>query len=392
MVVRESKEKLCIALVGDGSSTHVQRLASGLAQLGHRVLIITADKYGPFPELRGVEFSTYDSDLPTLKKIAIIKRYLKKSGTQILHSHYVNHGGFIGFATGFHPHLMSSWGCDVLNDPRKSKMLWMKTVLSIRAADGLLPVSHQLRERMLEMAGSHPRHEVINWGVDMELFKKTPLSRESVLKKWNLDPDSQIVFSPRSLAPVYNLTLLLEAWLLVLKAKPRARLIMLRYRKEDDYEEKFLNRVAELKLEPYIDWIDKLSVPELAELYSVADAVASVARSDGTPMTLLEAMACEGIPVVSDLVSLREYVEHQVNGFVVNYQDPVSISEGIISALDIDPSERMQMAERNRIKIRGAADQVQCLEKIESIYLQTLRQPKFSWFTTIRNIAGGWEK
>ena len=56
----------------------------------------------------------------------------------------------------------------------------------------------------------------------------------------------------------------------------------------------------------------------MADLFCAATLTVSPSTHDGTPNTLLEAMACGSFPIVGDLASLREWIEPGVNGLAVD--------------------------------------------------------------------------
>jgi glycosyltransferase involved in cell wall biosynthesis len=80
----------------------------------------------------------------------------------------------------------------------------------------------------------------------------------------------------------------------------------------------------ELKISPAVDLLPKLSRLELAELFRKAQISVSPTTHDGTPNTLLEAMACGSFPVAGDLDSIREWITPGVNGLLVDSSIPTA--------------------------------------------------------------------
>jgi len=68
--------------------------------------------------------------------------------------------------------------------------------------------------------------------------------------------------------------------------------------------------------------------------------VVSPSVHDGTPNSLLEGMACGCFPVAGDLEPIREWITQGQNGLLVNPNDPVSIAEGILLALEREDLRR----------------------------------------------------
>jgi glycosyltransferase involved in cell wall biosynthesis len=62
--------------------------------------------------------------------------------------------------------------------------------------------------------------------------------------------------------------------------------------------------------------------------------VVSPSVHDGTPNSLIEAMACGCFPVAGDLDSIREWITHGQNGLLVDAGSPQSIADAILLGLE----------------------------------------------------------
>jgi glycosyltransferase involved in cell wall biosynthesis len=72
-------------------------------------------------------------------------------------------------------------------------------------------------------------------------------------------------------------------------------------------------------------------------------------RCDGTPLTLLEVMAC-GIPaVVSDYKALPEVVDYGRAGRIVSGQNVDGLVSAILSLMDLSERRRLGRAARERV-------------------------------------------
>jgi glycosyltransferase involved in cell wall biosynthesis len=61
-----------------------------------------------------------------------------------------------------------------------------------------------------------------------------------------------------------------------------------------------------------------------ADVFRGAQIVVSPSIHDGTPNSLLEAMACGCFPVAGDLESIREWITHGQNGLLFDANDAAS--------------------------------------------------------------------
>ena len=93
----------------------------------------------------------------------------------------------------------------------------------------------------------------------------------------------------------------------------------------------------------------------IAELYRRATVAVSVPSSDGMPQSVLEAMACGAVPVLSDLPSLREWVSDGREAFFVPIGDSTALSQAIVRLLD-DPVLLARLRSAGQERVREQAD------------------------------------
>jgi glycosyltransferase involved in cell wall biosynthesis len=109
----------------------------------------------------------------------------------------------------------------------------------------------------------------------------------------------------------------------------------------------------------------------MAELYRRSQVVASLTTHDGTPNTLLEALACGCFPVVGDLESLREWVTDGENGFLVDPSDPQAVAIAILSALS-NPNLRKSAKAINHDLIQQRAEYGEVMRQARIFYQTVL--------------------
>jgi glycosyltransferase involved in cell wall biosynthesis len=113
--------------------------------------------------------------------------------------------------------------------------------------------------------------------------------------------------------------------------------------------------LVDLQIEGSVQLLPRQSRPQMADLFRRSHVVVSPTTHDGTPNTLLEAMACGCFPVAGDLESLREWISPGVNGLLVDPGDPRSLAESICQALE-DLDLRQRAAEHNAHLIAERAE------------------------------------
>ena len=133
-----------------------------------------------------------------------------------------------------------------------------------------------------------------------------------------------------------------------------------------------------------LDWIDKLGIahaveltaplpqPQLAGLFRSAQVVVSPTTHDGTPNSLLEALACGCFPVAGDLDSIREWITPGRNGLLVDATNPSALADAILRALN-DPALRQTAAALNTDIIAQRAEYTRSMSRAAEFYKTLIR-------------------
>ncbi len=112
-----------------------------------------------------------------------------------------------------------------------------------------------------------------------------------------------------------------------------------------------------------------LDPPGMAAIFRAAWVSVSPSTHDGTPNTLLEAMACGCLPVAGDLESIREWIDDDQNGLLIDPGDPAALARAVVRALRDDELRRMA-AVRNLHLIQARAERGECMRRAEGVYRQ----------------------
>ena len=121
------------------------------------------------------------------------------------------------------------------------------------------------------------------------------------------------------------------------------------------------------KLTRYVHFAGFIDNNELSKFLAAADVYISSSLTDGTSLSLLEAMSC-GLPIiVTDIPSNREWITNGKNGFLVQRKDPKVLSDKIIQLLK-DKALMKMFGERNYQISKERADWDKNFIKLEKIY------------------------
>ena len=170
----------------------------------------------------------------------------------------------------------------------------------------------------------------------------------------------------RSFAPVYGIEYFLRSLTKVAKAVPDARVLLIG---SGPLETTFRALVKELGIENMVKFLGFVANEELPAYLNAADLYVSSSLSDGTSVSLLEAMAC-GLPVVvTDVPSILEWVENGINGLVCPRRDSDSLAKAIITLLR-DERTAAKMGKKNLEIAEQRADWNKNFKMLEKMYVE----------------------
>lgn len=267
------------------------------------------------------------------------------------------------------PLLISIWGNDFTLFADRSRQLGELTNAALQRVDGL----HCDCRRDLKTALARGFSQAKPWrvlpgngGVQTGLYFKLQPD-PAFLRKFGIPQGVPLVVNPRGFRAYVRNDTFFRAIPLVLKQFPKA-FFATTAMAGNPVAERWTHRMNvgnSVRLLPF------LSREELASLFASAEISVSPSSHDGTPNTLLEAMACGSFPVVGNVSSLHEWIAHEENGLFCDETDADSIAGCLIRALG-DENLRAQAAEINRNLVRTRAEYSSVMSEAESLYKEVL--------------------
>ena len=172
-----------------------------------------------------------------------------------------------------------------------------------------------------------------------------------------------IVINPRGFRAYVNNAAFFRSIPLVLAHHPQATFLLPTMASEP----RARAWVSDLQIEASTRLLPRQSRSQMAALFRTSQVVVSPTNHDGTPNTLLEAMACGCFPVAGDLESLREWLLPGINGLLVDPGNPAAIAGAINHALGNDDLRR-RAAEGNLGLVKERAEYSRCMANAVRFY------------------------
>ena len=257
------------------------------------------------------------------------------------------------------PLLISVWGNDFTLHAPASVLMKRYTQETLLIADALHTDCLRDERLAFEWGFRRERPTIVlpgGGGVRLDIFSP-PISSETS------DENMMRVINPRGVRAYIRNDIFFEAAKLVLMKNPEVRFTCPGMAHEPQIEA----IVNELGLSTKIELLPRVSYAEMPELFKSAQVAVSPSTHDGTPNTLLEAMACGCFPIAGDIESVREWITPGENGLLVNPIDPYQLAEAIDISLH-DNELRLKAARINTRLIEEKASYKVVMKRAEEYY------------------------
>lgn len=370
-------KRLKICYIADANSVHTKRWLKYFVNRGHKIHLIPLADYNK--KISGVIYHNLKIKFKTIPKLQIIekairsKKLIKRISPDIIHGHYVPGGGYLSYLSGFKPLIVTAWGSDIYSYRKQTLIRRILTKRTLQNADLITVDSNDLRSKAIKLGASEEKSYIIQFGVDTKLFH--PGHNVSSLKrKLEIKDDEKVIFSPRMMKPIYNIDNIVRTFKLLRKNFSNLKLILKSYLEKDEGYKKYIETlVKKLGVREQTIFLGEIEYSTMAKLYNLSDVIVSISSTDGTPMSVLEAMACGCNIVASNIPSLQEWIKDGWNGYLVNVEDPEEISRKIEKCLFIKFDEHQKIIDRNLNIIKEKADYYSNMKRMEELYYDLMK-------------------
>jgi glycosyltransferase involved in cell wall biosynthesis len=311
----------------------------------------------------------------TLKHFAkSYQDFVDRIQPDLVHALRIPFEGMLGsFTPQVIPFLAATWGNDLTLHAKGSPWMRRFTRRCLTRAQGMTSdTQRDIRlARQLGLAEDAPTLVIPgSGGLDLEAILQT---NENLFNPANygIPTDKAWVVNSRGLRPgsVHHRTFI-EAIPKVLAEAPNTVFICPNLAGS----KKVKSWANEWEVGESIFLLPHLPQPTLWALLKRSQLFVSPSSHDGTPNSLLEAMACGCYPIAGRIESLEAWITPDANGDLVDPHDSDALAAAIIAALR-SADIRLDAAARNQTIIRQSADQNATRPQIDYFYSQFI-QPK----------------
>ena len=287
-----------------------------------------------------------------VKLIKIIKKYKPK----IIHTH-ASKAGFLGRIAGifcgtkimfhtYHGHVFHSY----FGFFKTKVYILIEKLLSLKT-NKLIVLSKSQKKELCEgfKISESKKFKIINLGFDIKRFHISRNYSSKFIKKFKIG-DHKTICAVGRLTQIKNIKYLLDITsILINKKKIKVKLIIVG---DGDQKNELFTYSKKLKLNTinlknskidknydviFTSWIKKIEY-----VYPSIDLVCNTSLNEGTPLSLLEAMASKRPVISSDVGGVKDIIKNGYNGYCFNIKDKNKMIKKIKALLN-NKKERIRL-------------------------------------------------
>ena len=371
-----------------GPALHVAYLTSGLAERGYETTLVAGtlargeESMAGVSESRGVRIETLPAlhreigPLRDAQAIVRLARLIKRERPTILHTHTAK-AGAVGRVAAllagtarppiivhtFHGHVLRGYFNPVTTLGFRMLERWLAKVTT-----ALVAVSPEVRDDLVRLrVAPAAKFTVVRLGI--ELDERTDVDegvRAETRRQLGVGDDAFVVGWVGRMTAVKRTDDVLRALRGLIDRGVNAYLCLVGDGPDREHLEQYAHELDVVKRCLFVGYQD-----DVARFYSAIDALLLPSVNEGTPVSVIEALAA-GVPAVATRVGgTPDVIRDGVDGFLVEVGDAAALSERL-AELARDPQRRAKMGSDGRERVLGRYAVERLVDDMDRLYRSLL--------------------
>lgn len=328
---------MTLFFVTDRADAHVARFDALFATLSadYELVRVTYDaNVKPIVSIAGATHQSWDA----IREALASKGSVVVSGP--LDSVSVN---LVGGSFG---HVGISFATDVMVTAAQSLTGLSRLRTLVESIDGLVTDNYATENALISMGAAADKVRRIPWGPEVAVASSMTRA------ECGWPEDRRIVLYPRSLEAHYDPGVFVDALALVTKRVPNVLAVLVEV---GSLVEDMKKRIAGAGLSTHVHFEPLREPGEFRAMMACADVVVVTPRTDGTSVTVMDAMA-QGVPVVSSLTAgSAEWVVEGITGWTFPVGSTSELADAIERALLAEESHGALIIEQAKTLVSQKA-------------------------------------
>jgi len=310
--------------------------------------------------------------------IAFFKLFnlMRKERPDIVHTHMAKAGTLGRLAATmlrvpvkihtFHGHTFHSY----FNSFSEKAFLLIEKILASQT-DTIVAISERQREDIEMVFKIKSRHgfEVVPLGFNLQPFFDVASKRGLFKKELGLSKDVKVVGIVGRIAPIKNHKLFLRAISLIDdELKKNTRFVVVGGGKSQDDLAAYARELNIEDIVIFTGWRKNL-----ADVYADLDVVALTSLNEGTPVSLIEAMASSRPVVATAVGGVPDLVQDGQTGLLVSPREALPLKEAMQTLLR-DETLRERIGSAGRAHVHSKYSDKRLIKDIEALYEKALKK------------------
>lgn len=358
-----------VLLLADTNSEHTEKWALGLAKQGVEVGLFSFDKasYNWFDRIQNItllyepihktQTTGFLDKLTYLKFVFPLKKSISEFKPDVLHAHYATSYGLVGALSGFSKFIISAWGTDVMRFPQKGFINKSILKFNLHKAKAICATSHTIEAYLKPV--THKKVEVIPFGVDIDIFCKKTVN--SIF-----EAEDFVIGCIKSLDKIYNIDILIHSFF-ELKNKYPSQKIKLLIVGVGLEKENLEQQVKKLNLSNDVIFTGRIPHHQVADYFNMIDVMVNISDYESFGVSVIEAMACENAVVATNTGGLKEIIENESFGALVEVGNIAQTTHAIEMYL-LDNQLKKRVGENARKKVIEKYNWQDNLQQMIAVY------------------------
>ena len=351
-----------ICFIGPADSVHIVKWCKWFSEHGHEIHVISFTA-GEIPyatvHLIKLHINTDGNDFGKLKYLFTgrqIRKNLSKIQPDIVNVHYASSYGTAVALSGINNYVLSVWGTDIYDFPKKSFFHKVLLKYSLKEARYLFSTSQAMADEAAKYTNKH--FEITPFGVDINLFSPQKRDRKD---------NDFVIGTVKALSNKYGIDYLLKAAAIIRDIEPEIPLKM-RIAGRGPDEKQFRELAVNLGINDIVSWLGFITQEQAAAEWANMDvAIVYSSASESFGVSAVEAQSCACPVIVSDVPGLMEATKPGKTSIVVSRCKEEELAETIIELYKND-EKRKQLGECGRAFVTQSYEMNSCFLQVEAFF------------------------
>ena len=249
----------------------------------------------------------------------------------------------IPLSGGDYSHVGISWATDVMVSAAGSSAVRASLSEALEGMHAVVTDNYATENALIALGMRESAIIRVPWGPENHRPDIPPKSAASVREQVGVGQDQTLLLYPRSLEPHYDPMVFVAALAEIVSSHPQVVAVLV---ESGSRAPEAKEAITHRGIDDFVRWVPLQSPDAFSSLLQAADAVVVTPKTDGTSVTVMEAMS-QGTPVVCSLTpGSAEWISEGITGWSFAVGDSAGLVMALEKFLSSPPEEVLAVTSR----------------------------------------------